>query len=384
MKYDFDRVIPRERTNCVKYDLRKEFFGREDVIPMWVADMDFAVPDFITDSLIERAHHPIYGYSVLSESYYQSIINWMKKKHDWKIIKDWIVYSPGIVTALNLLVETFTEPGEAVIIQPPVYFPFFWAVEKTGRKLLYNQLVYENGRYVINFDDLEKKMRQGAKMVILCSPHNPVGRVWNREELEKLAALSLQYRVVVVSDEIHNDLVFKPHKHIPMATLSEETAMNTITCIAPSKTFNLAGMATSSIIISNPEWLKKFKKTIDRIHLNTNIFGSVASEAAYTHGEEWLEQLMVYLQGNIDFIKEHLISTIPKIRIIDPQATYLMWLDFNQFKIQNSKLKIHLVDLGLGLNDGRQFGPGGRGFFRMNFGCPRGTIEEALGKLANL
>lgn len=384
MKYDFDRLVQREGTNCVKYDLRKEFFGQEDLIPMWVADMDFAVPDFITDALIERAHHPIYGYSMLSESYYQSIISWVRKKHDWKIRKEWIAYSPGIVTALNLLVETFTDPGEGVIVQPPVYFPFFWAVERTGRKLLYNKLVYEKGRYVMDFDDLERKMLQGAKMIIVCNPHNPVGRVWSRKELEKLGALSMEHGIIILSDEIHNDLVFKPHKHLPIATLSEEISKNTITCIAPSKTFNLAGMATSSVIISNPEWLEKFKKTIDRIHMNTNIFGAVASEAAYTYGAEWLEQLMVYLQGNIDFIKEYITTRVPKIKMVQPEATYLMWLDFHQLISKNSILKTRLINVGLGLNDGRQFGPGGKGFFRMNFACPLSIIEEALGKLANL
>ena len=335
MIYDFDEIIHREHTNCVKYDLRNEYFGKEDVIPMWVADMDFAVPPFVREALRKRAEHPVYGYTVLSDSYYRSIINWLEKKHHWKIQKEWISYSPGIVTALNLLVQAFSGPGDSVIVQPPVYFPFFNAVKTNNRKLVYNQLLEIDNRYFIDFDDLQKKAEEGARMLLLCSPHNPVGRTWTKEELERLGAWSLKYGVLIISDEIHADLVFEPFKHIPFAGMSEELSQNTISCIAPSKTFNLAGLSTSSVIISDKELRKKYSKTTERVHLSNNIFGAIASEAAYTHGYEWLQQLMGYLQNNVNLVTRYFRDHLPEVKVTRPEATYLLWLDFRGLKIQN-------------------------------------------------
>ena len=382
MKYDFDKIIPREHTVSVKFDLREAFFGKADVIPMWVADMDFEVPEFVSKAIQDRAKHPIYGYSFLSETYYQSIINWVGQKHGWTIQKDWIAHSPGIVTAVNLLVQALTLPGDPVIVQPPVYFPFFSAVQNNGRKLLYNQLINENGNYRMDFNDLEEKCREGAKMLILCSPHNPVGRVWTKEELQKIGDLAIKYDMLIVSDEIHNDLVFDPYKHIPTASLSEEIASRTVTCIAPSKTFNLAGMATSSVIISDPELRQKFKTQHEKMHLNNNIFGTVASEAAYSQGKEWLAQLMDYLKGNAELLRAYMTEYLPRIRISPLEATYLIWLDFNALDIKNSDLKTKIIEeAGLGFNDGRMFGPGGEGFQRMNIACPRPVLQEALERL---
>lgn len=395
--YDFDKIIPRAGTDCVKYDLRKAFFGREEIIPMWVADMDFAVPEFVSGAIEERAKHPIYGYSILPEGYYSSITSWWKKRHGYAIEKDWIIYSPGIVTALNLIVETFTSPGDGVIVQPPVYFPFFWAVERNNCKLLHNELKNVGGHYEFDFEDLKKQIRRGAKMIILCSPHNPVGRVWTEKELSELVSLCLENGVKIVSDEIHADLALSPHKHIPTAILSAEAAANTITCLAPSKTFNLAGLNTSSVVISNEEWREKFKKTVDRVHLGSNIFGAVASVAAYTHGEDWLNSLLEYLHGNASLVYRFLEEHNLPITASPLEATYLMWLDFdgvggrqtvvsgNKLKSQHARLKTFLVEeLGLGLHDGRMFGPGGRGFQRMNIGCPRSVLHEALQKFKQL
>lgn len=385
MKYNFDTQIDRTGTSSVKYDLRQSYFGREDVIPMWVADMDFAVPPFVLDAVIKRAENPIYGYTIIPDSYFEAIMEWQEKRHSWKIKKDWISYSPGIVTGLNMIVMSLTEPGDKVIVQPPVYFPFFSSVEKNGRKLVYNELSEKDGIYSLDFDDLENKMKDGAKMLILCNPHNPVGRCWTRAELEWLGAKSLEHGVLVVSDEIHCDLVFEPSRHIPFATLSEDIAGQTITCIAPSKTFNLAGLFTSSVIISNDTLRRKFKFFEERLHLNPNIFGLTASEAAYRSGETWLSELMAYLSSNVKLAVEFLSSNMPEITLSPMEATYLAWLDFRNWNLPHDELKKKLIhEAGLGFVDGKEFGPGGEGFQRMNIASPGATILEALNRLFSL
>lgn len=382
MKFDFDIIVPRENTNCVKFDFRKQYFGREDVIPMWVADMDFPVPPFVLEAVRKRAGHPVYGYSIIPDSYYEAVMGWQSGRYNWEILKDWILFSPGVVTGLNVIVQALTDPGDSIIVQPPVYFPFFSCVENNGRKLLYNQLVEKNGVYTIDFDDLENKMKSGARMLILCSPHNPVSRCWSREELEWLGARSLEYGVLVVSDEIHCDLVFEPHHHIPLATLSEEIAQNTITCIAPSKTFNLAGLFTSSIIIANDSLRRRFKHAAEKIHLSANIFGITAAEAAYREGEEWLGELMAYLKTNVSLVKDYLAVNMPEITVSPTEATYMQWLDFRQLGFSAPDLKNHLINkAGLGFVEGPTFGPGGDGFQRINIACPRITLEMALERL---
>ena len=382
MNHNFDIIIPREGTNCVKFDLRKTYFGREEVIPMWVADMDFPVPPFVSKAVRKRAEHPVYGYSIIPESFYRAVIEWQNRRHGWEIRKDWMLFSPGVVTGLNVIVQALTDPGDKIIVQPPVYFPFFSSVEKNGRKLLYNQLVEKNGVYTIDFDDLENKMKAGARMLILCSPHNPVSRCWTRDELEWLGSKSLEYGVLVVSDEIHCDLVFEPHHHIPLATLSEEIAQNTITCIAPSKTFNLAGLFTSSIIIANDSLRRRFKHAEEKIHLSANIFGITAAEAAYRDGEEWLGELMTYLKSNAELVKDFLAVNLPEIAVSPIEATYMLWLDFRQLGFSAPDLKNRLIEkAGLGFVEGPSFGPGGNGFQRMNIACPRVTLESALKRI---
>jgi cystathionine beta-lyase len=382
MPYNFDEHIDREGTDSVKFDFRKQYFGREDVIPMWVADMDFPVPPFVSEAVRRRAGHPVYGYSIIPESYYEAVIAWQKRRYDWDIRRDWILFSPGVVTGLNVIVQALTDPGDKIIVQPPVYFPFFSCVEKNGRKLLYNQLVEKDGIYSIDFDDLENKMKEGARMLILCSPHNPVSRCWTRDELEWLGAKSIEYGVLVVSDEIHCDLVFEPHQHIPLATLSEEIAQNTITCIAPSKTFNLAGLFTSSIIIANDSLRRKFKYAEEKIHLSANIFGITAAEAAYRTGEDWLGELMTYLKSNAGLVKDYLAVNMPEISVSPIEATYMLWLDFRKLDFSAPDLKKLLIEkAGLGFVEGTTFGPGGDGFQRMNIACPRATLEMAMKRI---
>jgi len=383
MKFDFDSIISREGTGAVKLEWRKQLFGREDVLPMWVADMDFAVPPFVSEAIRQRAEHPIFGYTGLPASYYEAVIGWQRRRLDWEIEKDWIHYTPGVVTALNLLVEALTEPGDKIIVQPPVYFPFFWAVERNRRTLLLNRLVEENNRYFIDFHDLELKIRDGAKMLILCSPHNPVGRAWTREELERIGSLCLTNDVLIISDEIHGDLVLPGHMHIPLASLSQELARKTVTCIAPSKTFNLAGLFTSSVIIPDDSLRRKYSVAADRVHISPNIFGIVASEAAYTHGDAWLEELLSYLSANARFASETLKRKLPWIKVSPLEATYLLWLDFRGSGMKDDEIKRTLVEkAGVGLSPGNMFGLGGEGFQRMNIGCPRSVLQEAIERMA--
>jgi len=305
--------------------------------------------------------------------------------HAWTIEKDWIIFSPGIVPAVNIAVMAYTQPGDKVIVQPPVYFPFFSAVQENGRQLVYNQLKLKNGRYAMDFEDLENKIDHRTRMIIISNPHNPGGSVWTKEELARLGEICIKNNVLLISDEIHSDLVIPPFKHTVAANISEEIAKVTISMMAPSKTFNLAGMATSSVIISNPQLRNAFQVMLDRVHVGMgNLFGMVASEAAYTYGKEWLEQLLQYVKGNLDFIEDYLVSHVPQVRMIRPEATYMVWLDFKDLGMTNEELKKFILEkTKLGLNDGPVFGPGGEGFQRMNVACPRSIMEEAMERLKN-
>ena len=382
-KYDFDEIIERRNTESVKFDLLKPLFGQEDLIPMWVADMDFRTPPFVRDAVIKRAEHDIYGYSVRSEGYFESIINWYREQQSWDIRKEWIVFSPGIVPALNLIVMSCTSPGDKVIVQPPVYFPFFSAIKNHGRRILYNQLIREGDRYSMDFDDLEKKAAEGAKMIFLCSPHNPVSRVWTKQELIRFAAICRKYGLLIVSDEIHSDLVYPEFVHTPLAGLSEETASLTLTCIAPSKTFNLAGLSTSSVVIPDKTLRNRFETVLDQVHVGSgNIFGNIAAEAAYRNGKNWLSQLMFYLSENVSVMKDFLEKNLPFLKLVPPEATYLLWVDFSGAGLSGKELKRFIIDdARLALNDGPMFGPGGEGFQRFNIACPRQKMVEALFRL---
>jgi len=384
MDYSFDEIIDREGTACVKWDLRDKVFGNPDVLPMWVADMDFKTPGFITDAIIQRASHPVYGYSFRTDEYYNSIINWMQTHHDWTIERDWIMFSPGVVPLLFMATLAFTNPGEKVLIQTPVYPPFYDAVLNNDRKLVYNPLILKGNRYEIDFKDLDLKLA-GTKMMIISNPHNPVGRVWTKAELLEISRLCLKHKVLLISDEIHCDLVFNAFKHIPTASLSPEIAANTITCLAASKTFNTAGLSTSHVVITNPELRSTLNKTIQSVHVDSgNLFGTVASEAAYTHGDEWHQQLIDYLEQNVNLVRSFLSEKLPAIKLIEPEATYLLWLDFRELALSQPELVKLLIDkAGLGLNDGTAFGIEGIGFMRINIGCPRSMLLDGLQRLAN-
>jgi len=381
--YDFDEIIPRQGTDCVKYDLREAFFGDSGVLPMWVADMDFRTPDFVVDAVKRRATHEIYGYSIRGAGWYKALIDWLERRHSWTVQKDWIVFSPGVVPALNMAVLAYTQPGDSIIIQPPVYFPFMSAVEKHGRKLVYNPLILKHGRLNIDFDDLAEKAKQGAKMLLLCNPQNPGGSAWTVEELTRLYQICREHNILIFSDEIHSDLVLRGFKHTVLTTVDANASDIVITAIAPSKTFNLAGMATSALIIPNEELRRLFSETIENLHISLGtLFGNVASQAAYTHGDQWLGELVEYLRRNLDMAELYFRKHIPKITMIRPEATYMVWLDCRELGLSDDELRDFMIKQArLGLNEGRTFGPGGEGFMRMNIACPLVTLKEALERL---
>lgn len=384
MRYDFDKVINRLNTASVKWDEVDRIFGDKDLLPLWVADMDFQVPAPVTDALRARVEHGIFGYTERPESYYEAVIGWMERRHQWSVQKEWICHCPGVVPALSYLVQVFTQPGDKVIIQPPVYHPFTSVVADNGREVVHNPLKYEEGRYFMDFEDLRQKMDPSVKLLILCNPHNPGGRVWTKEELTELGNICLENNVMVISDEIHGDLILKGHKHIPFAAISEEFAQNSIICTAPSKTFNMAGMQTSNIIIPNQEYREAFQKMMSTLVLRmTNTFGVVATEAAYRHGDEWLDQLLVYLQGNLDFLTEYIETHIKGIKVIQPEGTYLVWLDCRELGMDAKGLQEFMgKQAKVAVNQGHVFGPGGEQFIRLNMACPRSLIEEGLERIA--
>jgi cysteine-S-conjugate beta-lyase len=380
MRWNFDEFVNREGTDCVKYDLRKEIFGINDVIPMWVADMDFKTPDFIINSLQERLSHNILGYSVRPESYFLSISSWFTKRHNWPVEKEWICFSPGIVPALNFCTLAFTSPGDSIIVQPPVYFPFFSAVEAHGRRLVYNILKESDGKWEMDFNSLKASIDGNTKMIIISNPHNPVGRSWTPAELNALADICIENNLLILSDEIHCDLVLPGFRHTPVAAISEKIAEITITFIAPSKTFNLASLATSSVIIPNPVLRKSFKKIVDNLHVgNGNIFGTTASIAAYSHGHEWLDALLEYIDINAGFVIDYCSKMIPEIVPVQPEATYMIWLDCRKFAMNGKELQNFFVHrAGVGMNEGSTFGPGGEGFMRINLGTTHQTVVKAM------
>lgn len=382
MKYNFDEVIDRRGSDSLKLEALLPRWGREDLIPMWVADMDFRTPPFIIDSVKKRIECEIFGYTEKPNTWYQSIINWQKKRHQLAITKEMISFIPGVVPAIVMAIEAFTKVGEQVLIQPPVYYPFAAAIRNTGRKVITNPLLLGNLQYYIDFDDFEKKVKT-CKLFIFCNPHNPGGRVWSKEELEKLAAICLKYQVLMISDEIHADLTLPSYKHISLASLSEEIAMNTVTFSSASKTFNMAGLASAYAIIPNPQVRQKFlDKTVGYMLTDGNIFAFQTTVAAYEQGEEWLNQLLAYVQGNIDFLTQYIDQHLPKVKYIVPQASYLVFLDFRALGLSQKELVSFCTNKAhLALVDGSVFGEEGKGFMRINLASPRSVIEKALEQL---
>ncbi len=391
MKYDFDEVCDRKNTGCVKWDNVRTIFGSEDVIPMWVADMDFPVAQPIVEALQKRAEHPFYGYTQPEPSLIQAVVERMQRKFGWKIEPEWIVFTPGVVPALNVAVRCLTHPGDEIILQEPVYYPFFSAVKASGCQVVTNNLKLVNGRYEMDYDDLESKFRPKAgmmpvpsriKAIITCNPQNPVGRLWSKEEVSRLGEIVIRNGATIISDEIHCEILFKGYRHTPFASISEEFAQNSIVCMAPSKTFSLAGLGTSTIIIPNKKLRGDYINTRVGILPGPNLFGYTALEAAYRYGDEWLEQVLDYLQRNLEFLAEYFAKKIPGIKVIQPQGTYLVWLDCRELGLDNTSLRTFMREKAkVGLDDGFLFGAAGSGFERMNIACPRSILAEALRRI---
>lgn len=382
MSFDFDQIIHREQTQSVKYDARRAVFGSDSVMPLWVADMDFAAPEAVTQALIERARHPVYGYSLFPGSLYQAMIDWFAERHAWRIEREWILMAPGVVPSIHAAIMAFAQPGEGIIIQSPVYPPFFGSVGKTGRRLIENPLRLENGRYRMDLEHLEQCAADGAKMLLLCTPHNPVGRVWDEDELRAVLAIARRHGLVVLSDDIHCDLVFPGNRHLMLANLAEE-GDQLITAVAPSKTFNIPGLGLSALVVPDAEHRKALKQVFETLNMEqANPFSLTAFEAAYRHGAPWLDALLGYLQENCRFVSEYLRQHIPRISMIEPEGTYLLWLDCRGLGLSDAGLKAFFIRrAGLGLNPGISFGEGGSGFMRLNIGTRRANLQQALEQL---
>ncbi|GGJ25584.1 MalY/PatB family protein [Paenibacillus hunanensis] len=382
----FDHPPQRTGTNSEKWDKLQHLFGTEEALPLWVADMDFAVPQPVQDALKQSAEHGVIGYSFQSDAYYEALQSWMRSKHGWEIQKDWVVFTPGVVASLNFAVHTFTEPGDRVMIQTPVYPPFYSVITGHGREVVENPLQRdEAGRYTMDFEHLERTLDSSIKMFILCSPHNPIGRVWTREELERLEELCAKHDILVVSDEIHGDLVYGEEPHIPFAMLSERARNRSIICTAPSKTFNIAGLNTSNIIIPNEELRNAFALQVNKFgtgHISQ--FGVVATQAAYNGGKEWLDQCLAYTRSNMEYVQQYIAEHLPEVKVWMPEATYLLWLDFSRLGMEQTDL-VHFMlhEAKVALNDGRAFGTTGEGFLRMNVACSRQLLEEAMNRIHN-
>jgi cysteine-S-conjugate beta-lyase len=388
MKYNFNQFCDRNQTDCLKWDMMESIFGSGDLIPLWVADMDLPVAKPIIDALEKRVEHPFYGYTQPGSGVINSVVERMKRKFDWNIKPEWIVFTPGVVPALHVAVRSLTHPGDEVILQEPAYHPFFPVVTNSGCKIVNNGLKLVKGRYEMDYENLEEKFHpktrplngQGRiKTIIFCNPHNPVGRLWKRDEIIRMGEIVINNGSVVISDEIHCEILFKGHKHTPFASISNEFEQNSIVCMSPSKTFNLAGLEVSSIIIPNKKLRENFINTRSGIVPNPNLFGYTAMEAAYRYGDDWLEQVLEYLHGNLNYLKDYFAKKIPRIKVIEPEGTYLIWLDCRDLCMDNNGLSNFMRKKArVGLEDGFIFGESGSGFMRMNIACPRYILKEAL------
>ncbi len=384
-KYDFDTIIDRWNSDSVKYDGLKQSYGRDDLIPLWVADMDFPTPSFIIDALSARLNHPVLGYNVVPQSYYDSIRNWLGNQYDWDVDQRWISYIPGIVKGIGMVLQVFTNPGDKVIIQPPVYHPFRLVPEHNDRQIVWNPLIEENGTYRMDFDNLEKSIDEKCRVLILSNPHNPGGIVWDKESLRKLAAICHKHDILVISDEIHAEMTHKGFNHTPFATVSNEAASISITFMAPSKTFNIAGIVSSYAIVPNDSLRRKFFAYLEANELNApSIFSVIATEAAYRHGKVWLNEMLEYVADNAAYVDDFCKKHIPGITVIRPQASFLIWLDCRKLNLSQEDLTSLFINKAhLALNDGSMFGPGGDGFMRLNIGCSRIILQKAMNQLQN-
>ncbi len=382
-KYDFDQIIDRSNTNSIKVEAVEEVFGSKDVIPLWVADMDFLSPPEVTKAMKRRVEHGIFGYVEPDEQYFNSIINWLRDRHNWTVDQESITFVPGVVKGFAFAIDVFTNDNDKIIIQPPVYPPFKGTTEDLNREIVNNPLIFENGQYKMDFDNLRKVAKMGCKMLILCNPQNPSGRMWSKEELSELAEICYDNDILVVSDEIHADLELPGNKHVPFATVSEKAAQNNITLMAPSKTFNIAGIVSSFAVVENKEIREKYFNYLAARELNKGtIFAYIAAQYAYETGGGWLDQVLEYIQNNIDFVDTFLQKHVPQIKIIRPDASFLIWLDCRDLNLSQPELENFFIHKAkLGLNSGTMFGKEGEGFMRLNVGCPLITLEKALDNL---
>jgi cystathionine beta-lyase len=378
---DFDQIIDRSASASVKYDARKAVFGREDVIPLWVADMDFATPESVTAALIESAKHPVLGYTLHPRSMFIAMQDWFQQRHNWTIDRNEIIMCPGVVPSMHAAIMALTEIGDKVIIQPPVYPPFFTAVTETKRELVLNPLQLKDNRYQIDFEHLEQCAAEGAKLLLLCSPHNPVGRVWQQDELEQILAIAQRYQLTIISDEIHADLIFPEYQHIPLATLTDDVTI--ITAVSPSKTFNIAGLGLSCLVVKENKHRKAINQVFEQWHISAcNPFSITAFEAAYKGGEQWLDRLIAYLAQTKTEVIDFFEQSVPEIKVIDTEGTYLLWLDCRQLNMTDQVLKHFFIEqVGLGLNTGISFGEEGSGFMRLNIAAPRTIIIQAINQI---
>jgi cystathionine beta-lyase len=391
MKYNFDLKCDRSNTNCVKWDAVKDMFGSEDVIPMWVADMDFPAAKPIVAAMKKRAAHEFYGYTKPGPELIEAIVNRMQRKFNWQIRPEWIVFVPGVIPALSAAVRAVSHPGDEIILQEPVYFPFFSVVTQSGCKIVNNALKFDGKRYTMDLRDLESKFRPAAgsrmthsraKAIIFCNPQNPIGRLWTKTETTRTGEIVIRNGGIVISDEIHCEILYKGYRHTPFAAISDEFAQNSVVCMAPSKTFNLAGLHASCIIIPNQKLRNSFSDSMAAVVPGPNVFGLVAMEVAFRDGDDWLAQMLDYLDGNLKITMDYFAKRIPKIKVIKPQGTYLLWLDCRSLGMDNQALSTFMrAQARVGFDDGFLFGAAGSGFERMNIACPRSILLEALSRI---
>jgi len=382
--WSFDEVIDRSETQSIKWD-----FYDKDLLPLWVADMDFRAPEPIINAIIERAKHGVFGYSYFYSAYYNAVLGWFKRHYNWEINREWLSFTPGVIPAINIALQAYTNPGDKVIVQNPVYYPFFGAIKNSGRQIQFNPLISSKGRFQMDYDDLKQKIKDPkVKILILCSPHNPIGRVWTKDELTQLGEICIENEIIVLSDEIHCDLIYPGYKHTNFAAICEDFALNSLTCSSLSKTFNLAGLQLSNIIIPNQKLRNRFRNTLESLFLPEelgylpNTLSLVAFTAAYEECDAWLNSLIQYLHENLEFLKLFLRENIPQIEVNEPEGTYLVWLDFRKLGIAYEQIEEILHEKAkVALDDGSMFGKGGEGFQRINIACPRSILEEALKRI---
>ena len=382
---DFDKVIDRAGTRANKLEYRKLLFKTDDVIPLWVADMDLPIANEIQETLKKRIEHPLFGYTYQDNDFFDAIVNWQKNRHNWNISSRSVTPISGVLPAIAMSIQAFTNKGDKILIQPPVYPPFFDLIEKSGRTIVRNPFIEKDGNYHFDFDDMEKSFSEGVKMIIIANPHNPIGKVFTLEELTQLVNLCHKYNVMILSDEIHSDLITSNKPHIPIASISKEASDLTITCMSPTKSFNIAGLSVAYTIIENRKMRKDYRYMVNSMHLNmVNTLGTEALISAYTKGEIWLGELINYIKSNIEFVSTFLSDNIPQVSMFNNEGTYLLWLDFRKLNLSNSELKTFLIEKAkLGLNQGSDFGKEGSGFARLNIATPRIVLERAMNQLKN-